>query len=202
MWLEEICNFSICTFCSGSGGPPPKNFENQECRRSHIRSFCKVFKVSNIPALCLFARGEYRFTVYIENRYWRIDICINLRYPYRKKISIIHVNDKKCLFKHKIDPQVQKLRQFFVNSNQNAQFITDFFVLITWVGPTTSSVFFIGDPSLVGETPSGVRNWAYFQIITNLFVLITRFEVLLRHRSSYWRSILGWKTTIVSAKFG
>ena len=75
---------------------------------------------------------------------------------------------KKCLFKQKIQPQVQKLREFFVISNQNAQFITDFFVLITWVGPTTSTVFFIGDPSLVGEPPSGVRNLVSFQIfITN-----------------------------------
>ena len=48
------------------------------------------------------------------------------------------------------------------DSNQNAQFITDFFVLITWVGPTKSSVFFIGDLSLVGESPSGVWNSACF----------------------------------------
>ena len=38
---------------------------------------------------------------------------------------------KKCLFKQKIHLQVQKLRECFVISNQNAQFITDFFVLIT-----------------------------------------------------------------------
>ena len=31
-----------------------KIFENEECR-SHIRSFCKAFKVSNLPELYLFA---------------------------------------------------------------------------------------------------------------------------------------------------
>ena len=75
---------------------------------------------------------------------------------------------KKCLFKQKLHPQVQNLREFFVISNQNIHFITDFFVLITWVAPTTSSVFFISDPSLVGEPPLGVQNSVNFQIfITN-----------------------------------
>ena len=31
------------------------NFENQECRRSHLRSFCNAIKVSNLPELCLLA---------------------------------------------------------------------------------------------------------------------------------------------------
>ena len=39
----------------GSGSHPPENFENQECRRSNIRSFCKAFKVSKLPELGLFA---------------------------------------------------------------------------------------------------------------------------------------------------
>ena len=50
-----------------------------------------------------------------------------------KTISIIHVNGQK-LFKQKIHPQVQKLRQFSVNSNQIAQFITYFFLLMTELG--------------------------------------------------------------------
>ena len=41
----------------------------------------------------------YWFTVYIENRYLRIDICIESKVSVSKKISIIHVNDQKCLFK-------------------------------------------------------------------------------------------------------
>ena len=40
---------------------------------------------------------------------------------------------KNCLLEQKINPQVQKLGQFWVYSNKNAQFITNFFVLITWV---------------------------------------------------------------------
>ena len=48
-------NFPCVPLVGGSGGPPPKNFENQECRRSHIRSFCNALKVSNLPELCLFA---------------------------------------------------------------------------------------------------------------------------------------------------
>ena len=35
--------------------PPRRNFENQECRRSHLRSFCNAIKISNLPELCLFA---------------------------------------------------------------------------------------------------------------------------------------------------
>ena len=34
---------------------PQGNFENQECRKSHLRSFCNAIKVSNLPELCLFA---------------------------------------------------------------------------------------------------------------------------------------------------
>ena len=56
------------------------------------------------------SRGEYRFTVYIENRYLRIDICIESNVSVSKEISIIHVNGQKCLFKQKIYLQVQKLR--------------------------------------------------------------------------------------------
>ena len=44
---------------------PRTNFENQECRRSHIRSFCKAFKVSNLPELCPFAAvSEEKVPVY------------------------------------------------------------------------------------------------------------------------------------------
>ena len=38
-----------------SGGHPRGNFENQDCRRSHLRSFCNAIKISNLPELCLFA---------------------------------------------------------------------------------------------------------------------------------------------------
>ena len=40
--------------CRVIRGPPP-DFENQECRRSHLKSFCNAIKVSNLPELCLFA---------------------------------------------------------------------------------------------------------------------------------------------------
>ena len=41
------------------------NFENQECRISHIRSFFKALKVSNLPELCLFAAiSEEKVTIY------------------------------------------------------------------------------------------------------------------------------------------
>ena len=66
---------------------------------------------------------------------------------------------KHCIFQQKIHSQVQKLRPFWVNSKQNAQFINDFFVLITWA----VVVFFTGDPSLVGEPPSQVRHSVSFQ---------------------------------------
>ena len=86
---------------------------------------------------------------------------------------------KKCLFKQKIHPQVQKLREFFVISSQNAQFITNFFVLITCIGPTTTSVFFIGEPSLVGEPPSGVRNSVSFKIFITDYHSNRRVRLLL-----------------------
>ena len=41
--------------CRVVRGPPPEYFENQECRRSHLKSFCNAIKVSNLPELCLFA---------------------------------------------------------------------------------------------------------------------------------------------------
>ena len=100
---------------------------------------------------------------------------------------------KKCLFKQKIHPKVQKLQEFFVISNQNAQFITNFFVLITWIWPTTSLVFFIGNPSLVGEPPSGLRNSINFQIfITNYHSNKCKVRLLLANlkisltKFSYW----------------
>ena len=34
---------------------PRGKFESQECRRSHLKSFCTAIKVSNLPELCLFA---------------------------------------------------------------------------------------------------------------------------------------------------
>ena len=37
------------------GSSPRGNFENQECMKSHLRSFCNAVKVSNLPQLCLFA---------------------------------------------------------------------------------------------------------------------------------------------------
>ena len=47
---------SPCNLLVGwSGEPPPGKFENQECRKSHLRSFCNAIKVSNLPELCLFA---------------------------------------------------------------------------------------------------------------------------------------------------
>ena len=40
----------------------------------------------------LYGRGGYRFTVYIENQYLRIDICIESNMSVSKKISITNVN--------------------------------------------------------------------------------------------------------------
>ena len=45
---------SSCGVVRG-GGDTRVNFENQECRRSHLRSFCNAIKISNLPELCLFA---------------------------------------------------------------------------------------------------------------------------------------------------
>ena len=54
--IREEIQFVSCILVVGDPGIlPRKKNENQECRRSHIRSFCKVFKVSNLPELCLFA---------------------------------------------------------------------------------------------------------------------------------------------------
>ena len=90
-----------------------------------------------------------------KNQYLRIDICIKSNVVVSKKVSIDHPCkwSKNVYFNRK---SICKFKN--CDSNRNAQFITDFFVLITWVGPTMSSVFFIGDLSLVGEPPSGVRN--------------------------------------------
>ena len=53
------------TCCRRSVGPPPEKNDSQEYRRSHIRSFCKVFKVSNLPELCLFiAVSEEKVPIY------------------------------------------------------------------------------------------------------------------------------------------
>ena len=49
----------------GGGGAPQGNFENQECRRSHLGSFCNAIKVSNLPELCLFADiSEEKILIY------------------------------------------------------------------------------------------------------------------------------------------
>ena len=37
------------------GWVPEEILKNQECRRSHLRSFCNAIKVSNLHELCLFA---------------------------------------------------------------------------------------------------------------------------------------------------
>ena len=73
MRLEKICNFSMCTSCRGvRGSSPGKKIENQECRKSHIRSFCKAFKVSNLPELpCaylqVFQRRKSPFIFFLLN---------------------------------------------------------------------------------------------------------------------------------------
>ena len=41
--------------CISSCREVRRNFENQECRRSHLRSFGNAINVSNLPELCLFA---------------------------------------------------------------------------------------------------------------------------------------------------
>ena len=50
--------------CRRSEGLPRGNFENQECRRSHLRS-CNAINVSNLPELCLFADvSEEKVSIY------------------------------------------------------------------------------------------------------------------------------------------
>ena len=39
----------------GDGGSPEEILKNEEGGRRHLRSFCNVIKVSNLPELCLFA---------------------------------------------------------------------------------------------------------------------------------------------------
>ena len=53
--IREDAIFLCVPLVVGSRGPPPKIFENQECRRSHFRSFFKAIKLSDLPELCLFA---------------------------------------------------------------------------------------------------------------------------------------------------
>ena len=49
----------------GPGILPRTNFGIRECRRSHIRSFCKALKVSKLPHLCLFATvSEEKVPIY------------------------------------------------------------------------------------------------------------------------------------------
>ena len=62
-WLKEFPKFSRVSLLVGwSGGASPEEIlKNQDCRRSHLKSFCNAIKVSNLPELCLFAdvsRGE------------------------------------------------------------------------------------------------------------------------------------------------
>ena len=52
---KDMQCFHVYLLLGVPGVLPQKNFENQECRRSHIRSFFKALKVSNLPELCLFA---------------------------------------------------------------------------------------------------------------------------------------------------
>ena len=56
-WIKQWdLKFHRVSFLAGwSGGLPRGNFENQECRRSHLRSFWNAIQVSNLPELCLFA---------------------------------------------------------------------------------------------------------------------------------------------------
>ena len=51
--LDKRMRFQIspCISSCREGG----NFENQECRKNHLMSFCNAIKVSNLPKLCLFA---------------------------------------------------------------------------------------------------------------------------------------------------
>ena len=62
----EGFKFSL-SYCSckggGSGGPPQENCQNKECR-SHLRSFCNAFKVSNLPDCSLFAESSHLFYVF------------------------------------------------------------------------------------------------------------------------------------------
>ena len=49
----------------GGGGHTRGNFENQECRRCHLRSFCNAIKISDLPELCLFAHvSEEKVPIY------------------------------------------------------------------------------------------------------------------------------------------
>ena len=51
----------MCTSCRGVRGSSPTENENQECRRSHIRSFCKAFKVSNLPESAVSEESPHLF---------------------------------------------------------------------------------------------------------------------------------------------
>ena len=52
---------SPCISSCRKGG----NFENRECRKAHLMSFCNAIKVSNLPELCLFADvSEEKVSIY------------------------------------------------------------------------------------------------------------------------------------------
>ena len=62
---KDMQCFHVYLLSGGPGVLDRKNFENQECRRSHIMSFFKALKVSNLPELCLFAAvSEKKVPIY------------------------------------------------------------------------------------------------------------------------------------------
>ena len=60
-------------------------------------------------------RGEYRFTVYIENQYLRIDICIESNVCVSKKILIIQVNGQKIFIQTENPAASPKIARILCN---------------------------------------------------------------------------------------
>ena len=145
----------------------------------------------------LLNRGEYRFTVYIENRYLWIDIWIESHMFISKEISITHVSGQNIYLNRK---SIHK----FKNCENSLLIPTKMHNLlpISLFWSCELSYYVIG--LLYWQSMFGGRtNIGSAKVdVSDFFVLITRFAVLPCHRSSYWRSIFGQRTTIASAKFG
>ena len=59
----RVFNVFLCV-CVCGVGEGSENFENQECRKSHLRSFCNAIKVLRLPEFSIFVDvSEMKVTI-------------------------------------------------------------------------------------------------------------------------------------------